>query len=334
LQKLEENRTQTIRPSLLSISNKGDASNGRILNSFESSMNGQAGLVRTGRFYLERRFLLTGLLTIVVVAVAGASFFQAFTPSPNTEASTKGSILPAVKTPKGNGIHESVLGQQTGGKTGQLAAVIITEPEEQGQQGRLLESPSAALEVNSSKNSLQGQSLLSGTGDVPMQVDNAPQLKNRQTSLKPELRSTGHAATVSNNSSQNRQTTKDDRKAVKQANTLSEAKPDRDVTVLAALIAHDNENQAGQSGTGNAEQRPVSRARQSVKPRPAQPARTARAESEPGRDIVERKPNDCSESLLLRCKQLGFIEGQLCRWRICSGRWDSDAACKASAGNV
>jgi hypothetical protein len=31
--------------------------------------------------------------------------------------------------------------------------------------------------------------------------------------------------------------------------------------------------------------------------------------------------------LLQRCKQLGMIEGMLCRARICSGRWDSDPAC-------
>ncbi|WP_343730640.1 hypothetical protein [Duganella sp.] len=47
------------------------------------------------------------------------------------------------------------------------------------------------------------------------------------------------------------------------------------------------------------------------------------------RDIVERQDGDSTAQLLARCKQLGLIEGMLCRSRICSGRWESDAACRA-----
>lgn len=47
------------------------------------------------------------------------------------------------------------------------------------------------------------------------------------------------------------------------------------------------------------------------------------------RDIVERQEGDSTAQLLARCKQLGLIEGMLCRSRICSGRWESDAACRA-----
>jgi hypothetical protein len=49
------------------------------------------------------------------------------------------------------------------------------------------------------------------------------------------------------------------------------------------------------------------------------------------RDIVERKPGDSTASLLARCKKLGMIEGELCRWRICADRWDTDPVCKANA---
>lgn len=49
------------------------------------------------------------------------------------------------------------------------------------------------------------------------------------------------------------------------------------------------------------------------------------------RDIVERQDGDSTAQLLARCKQLGLIEGMLCRSRICSGRWESDAACRAPA---
>lgn len=74
---------------------------------------------------------------------------------------------------------------------------------------------------------------------------------------------------------------------------------DTDVALLAALVAH--------AGT---------------------PAAVA---PERSRDIVERREGDSTADLLARCKQLGLIEGMLCRSRICSGRWESDATCRAPA---
>ena len=53
--------------------------------------------------------------------------------------------------------------------------------------------------------------------------------------------------------------------------------------------------------------------------------------AKPVRDVVlrqrEREQEQETAELLQRCKQLGLIEGMLCRSRICSGRWDSDPAC-------
>lgn len=72
---------------------------------------------------------------------------------------------------------------------------------------------------------------------------------------------------------------------------------DTDVTLLTALMAH-----AG-------------------KPAAVTPERP--------RDVVERQAGDTTAQLLARCKQLGLIEGMLCRSRICSGRWEADAACRA-----
>ena len=74
---------------------------------------------------------------------------------------------------------------------------------------------------------------------------------------------------------------------------------DTDVALLTALVAH-----AG-------------------KPAVVAPERS--------RDIVERRDGDSTAELLARCKQLGLIEGMLCRSRICSGRWDSDATCRVPA---
>lgn len=73
--------------------------------------------------------------------------------------------------------------------------------------------------------------------------------------------------------------------------------PDTDVALLTALVAH--------SGT----------------PTNVTPERS--------RDVVLRQEGEGTTLLLARCKQLGLIEGMLCRSRICSGQWESDPACRA-----
>jgi hypothetical protein len=45
------------------------------------------------------------------------------------------------------------------------------------------------------------------------------------------------------------------------------------------------------------------------------------------RDIVLPVPGESKESLIGRCRSLGFLEGELCRIRICSGSWGNDPAC-------
>lgn len=80
------------------------------------------------------------------------------------------------------------------------------------------------------------------------------------------------------------------------------AAPDGDVVLLTALVAH------------------------ASKQAPPQ-ARVADAQADgSNHDVVLPKENETTESLLQRCKQLGFIEGMLCRSRICAGSPES-AAC-------
>ena len=69
---------------------------------------------------------------------------------------------------------------------------------------------------------------------------------------------------------------------------------DSDVTLLTAMVAHAHRQEGTQA---------------------------------PVRDVVLRREKEDTPGLLQRCKQLGLIEGMLCRSRICSGRWDSDPAC-------
>jgi hypothetical protein len=100
-------------------------------------------------------------------------------------------------------------------------------------------------------------------------------------------------------SAASRPTTPPARVATASASVSPPATADTDVTLLTALVAH-----AG-------------------KPTSVTPERS--------RDVVERQDGDTTPQLLARCKQLGVIEGMLCRSRICSGRWDTDAACRAPA---
>ncbi|MDC8755995.1 hypothetical protein [Janthinobacterium fluminis] len=83
----------------------------------------------------------------------------------------------------------------------------------------------------------------------------------------------------------------------KKAPASAAVPPDSDVALLTALVAHVNKQDAGGAAGTN-------------------------------RDVVLRGAHDTTDSLLQRCKQLGVIEGMLCRSRICAGRWDNDPACK------
>ena len=84
---------------------------------------------------------------------------------------------------------------------------------------------------------------------------------------------------------------------------------DSDVTLLAAIVAHDKSRFAASDDKADSARNPALKAQ--VK----------------ARDIVERKPGDSTESLLQRCKRLGSPEGNLCRTRICSGQWSAEPAC-------
>ncbi|UIN21231.1 hypothetical protein [Herbaspirillum frisingense] len=107
----------------------------------------------------------------------------------------------------------------------------------------------------------------------------------------------------------------------------AQPKHDSDVDLIKALVARtpeaDKKGQARESASG-APARKL-----------AQNDAAAAAKHTGGRnvDVVERSGKESTESLLQRCHALGFIEGEFCRWRICSGRWDSDAACKVANSN-
>jgi hypothetical protein len=124
---------------------------------------------------------------------------------------------------------------------------------------------------------------------------------------------------------------------ISKTRTASTKKPpaeplDKDVNLLAALIQHNS----GVVGTSGPMPRTpaIGKTSASLLPKtnaldsPA-PGKMARVSSAPAREVVERQGSESTTALLQRCGALGFIEGELCRVRICSGLWDTDAACKA-----
>lgn len=95
---------------------------------------------------------------------------------------------------------------------------------------------------------------------------------------------------------------------------------DSDVDLIAALVSH--VSRGNNSGKENRKRS----AKATADARAAASARKDRR-TDPGHDIVVRNDGDSTETLVKRCRALGLIEGELCRVRICSGRWGIDPAC-------
>jgi hypothetical protein len=117
------------------------------------------------------------------------------------------------------------------------------------------------------------------------------------------------------------------------AQKAASAASEKDVNLLAALLAHNGDF----SIQPNPASRPPVRVKAGTAAAPQKtnaldsppPEKVARASAAPSREVVERQASESTAALLKRCGALGFIEGELCRVRICSGLWDTDAACKA-----
>ncbi|WP_136417259.1 hypothetical protein [Herbaspirillum sp. ST 5-3] len=101
---------------------------------------------------------------------------------------------------------------------------------------------------------------------------------------------------------------------------------DKDVELIAALLSHVSRPAAG--GTQPSHGRAETASTQHAGAVSVVPDR-ARA-NDRSSEIVMRGPGDSTESLVKRCKALGFIEGELCRVRICSGLWGKNPACPTS----
>lgn len=96
---------------------------------------------------------------------------------------------------------------------------------------------------------------------------------------------------------------------------------DDDVNLIAALLARVSPH-AEAAGKQGGHKRTVAS--------PSHAGTVGQNQIASNRDVVIRSDGDTTESLLKRCKSLGFFEGELCRIRICSSLWGKDPACPAT----
>ncbi|WP_039783907.1 hypothetical protein [Herbaspirillum huttiense] len=114
----------------------------------------------------------------------------------------------------------------------------------------------------------------------------------------------------------------------------AENRNDSDVDLIKALVARSGEVEKKRNANGSNNGGTAANAGNGTNvdgsPQKSAQAHANNTKSKEARnvDVVERKNGESTAALLQRCHALGFVEGEFCRWRICSGRWDSDPACK------
>jgi hypothetical protein len=107
---------------------------------------------------------------------------------------------------------------------------------------------------------------------------------------------------------------------------------DSDIDLLAALFAHGEGKAALRSTPVLAPSFTAPNAASSQRSAPVALASNAYTEQranpyDPAKDIVTAAPGASTQELVKRCRSLGWLEGELCRYRICSNQWGKDAAC-------
>lgn len=179
----------------------------------------------------------------------------------------------------------------------ELPAAIVNDPVPQAQSRNEMQAMTAAREIGPTAYT---QSAAVASTPTPARAT-SPAEMTRVASAGAAYPKSASTGAISKYNSSASATTPRVAPATAAASRGKAAAPanDTDVALLTALVAH-----AG-------------------KPAVVAPERS--------RDIVERREGDSTADLLARCKQLGLIEGMLCRSRICSGRWESDATCRAPA---
>ncbi|NMM27433.1 MAG: hypothetical protein HHJ12_09160 [Glaciimonas sp.] len=308
LQQSEQQKRIAAKPSLLSPSDQNDTGNVRILNMLSQGTSLQAVPSPVRR----RLRLFVFVFGLVAIAVAGTLM---------SGSDNRLTVLAPVSIhsqPVPEAVSESTSANTTSQPLASLpdtgkrdltaastAATIITD------------APIALVKIDGHNNlttvleagvkpppaALQSALEAPSTPDPvkPVAVVQAPQV-NRVTSAKAD-----------------KQPAKPSKQAASQSNNIV----DSDTKLIAALVAYSTEHDPKQTAKNAV---PITKPANLVHNNNGAEANAQSTQH--NRDVVARQMGDSTASLLQRCKSLGFVEGELCRLRICAGRWDSDAACK------
>lgn len=317
MQPPEETARGSVKPNLLSGSAATDNSSGSILNALEGKDSPAKGIAQ------KKSGVLRGAIVLALLAAIGAGGFFAWNQrstqladaaaasaptAPTPAAPTPAAPTPA--TPKELPASTPVLAANAPvpDKPESQAAVIENDPATHADK-----SDAAADAAPADPRAKLTESLEAG---VPVTATSLKKALEEPKPAKPKAAPKSVNAPLVNRNAPEKKAS-----VQKPANATSTA-PDSDVNILTALVSH------GDSVNEPAKPKETAKSRQQAKKKAAEPVLAQN--SADGQDIVERKNGDNTSALLQRCRQLGMIEGELCRWRICSGRWDTDTACKVN----
>jgi hypothetical protein len=309
LQPSEETARGSVKPNLLSGSTATENSSGSILNALEGKESPAKSIAQ------KKSGVMRGAVVLALLAAIGAGGFFAWNQRASQLADATAASVPALTTAK-------ELPKELPSSTPQLAA-NTPPPEKVESQAAVIENDPATHSDKSDAASDEApvdprakltESLEAGVPVTATSLKKALE-EPKPSKAKPVAKSV-NAPLVNRNVQE--------KKAAAAQKTAKAANPpaDSDVNILTALVSH------GDSVTEPPKTKETAKSRQQAKKKAAEPVLAQNTSDGP--DIVERKSGDSTAGLLQRCKQLGMIEGELCRWRICSGRWDTDTACKVN----
>ena len=300
MQPSEETARGSVKPNLLSGSTATENGSGSILNALEGKESPSKAAAQ------KKSGALRAALVVVLLAAIGAGGYFAW-----NQRSVQPETAIAASAPAPKELPSS---------TPALAANDPAPAEKTESQAAVIENDPAAHSDKADEASADPRAKLTETleAGVPVTSTALKKALEEPKASKPKPAPKSVNAPLVNRNVQ-------EKKTVAPKPAKAGAQPaDSDVNILTALVSH---------GDSVTEQQPpkakeTAKSKQQAKKKAAEPALAQN--SSDGPDIVERKAGDSTAGLLQRCKQLGMIEGELCRWRICSGRWDTDAACKVN----
>lgn len=296
------------RPSLMPASDSSSADEVRILNSIsdgKSKARSSSGDARKPRRVLAIVLLL--LLVAAGVTVAALRMNDRDGTSAPAQATSAAPVpplasaaSPTASTP--TGVAESASAAPAAPASAPADAAVINDTNPPAPDAASTTAPRGPDQLTSA--------LEEGVKPPPAALKNALEAKPA-TSAKPARQSAQH-----------------DEKKKKPAK--AETRNDSDVDLIKALVARSGEVDKKRSNSAASNANGGNGAGADGAPQKSAQAHASAAKSKEARnvDVVERRNGESTASLLQRCHALGFVEGEFCRWRICSGRWDSDPACK------